>query len=164
MHGILRQHFSDAMALGIRVLRAPRIGGIINPEVWPSHYASDSADTPELRQERTFAVMNAIERRGGGIAHIKQLVAEFAPGDTWHESLLKVPVAETERFASAIAEWADGDSIAAHYGYSVDAFCSEDVGKGAGASSSLSLYNRTWLTSQFGIRFTTLDALAAQLP
>jgi hypothetical protein len=60
----------------------------------------------------------------------------------------------------AVAEWADGDSIASHYGYGIDLFCSKDFGKSASGSSVLDPNNRKWLNEEFGIQFVTLGKLA----
>ena len=71
---------------------------------------------------------------------------------------------ETERrkVQRAIKEWADADSIAAHVGYGIDLFCSEDMGKSTGGEPSvLDGSNRAWLTATFGIKFVTVAELAA---
>ena len=59
-----------------------------------------------------------------------------------------------------LAEWADGDSVAAHYAYGIDIFCSEDFGKSLSNPSVLDAANRVWLTKTFGIQFATLGELA----
>jgi hypothetical protein len=68
---------------------------------------------------------------------------------------------EREKVAKAIREWADGDSVAAHYGFGVDLFCSEDFGRSA--SSVLDPNNRKWLIEEFGIQFVTLADLAQRV-
>lgn len=81
---------------------------------------------------------------------------QYAPkGAHWQSGLPLIPDNETMRFAKAVAEWADGDSIAAHYAYGNDLFCTRDMGKTAGAASVLSLNNRRWLETQFGIEFVS---------
>lgn len=67
---------------------------------------------------------------------------------------------EMEKVARAAAEWADGASVAAHYGYGVDLFCTRDFGKNASGHSILNLTNRKWLTDAYGIHFVTLAELA----
>jgi hypothetical protein len=71
--------------------------------------------------------------------------------------------AEQGKINRALAEWADGDSIAAHYGYSNDLFCTEDFGKGASTASALDDANRKWLSETFAIQFVTLAELAAMV-
>jgi hypothetical protein len=67
---------------------------------------------------------------------------------------------ESRQVERAVSEWADGDSIVAHYGYGFDLFCSKDFGKGASGPSVLDCANRKWLSEEFGIRFVTLRELA----
>ena len=61
-----------------------------------------------------------------------------------------------------VREWADGDSIAAHYGFGIDLFCTADCGKNARGPSVLDSDNRKWLREEFGIQFVTLDEIAAR--
>ena len=68
-----------------------------------------------------------------------------------------------KRVSRAIAEWADGDAIAAHYGYGMDYFCTEDEGRNAHGPSVLDATNRAWLQGEFGIKFVSLDEIAALL-
>lgn len=70
---------------------------------------------------------------------------------------------EREDVAKAVAEWADGDSIAAHYGFGMDLFCSEDFGKSSKKASVLDEDHRRWLKSDFDIDFVTLIDLARML-
>lgn len=69
---------------------------------------------------------------------------------------------EKKEINRSIAEWADGDSVAAHYSCDIYIFCSEDFGRTA-KRSVLDGVNRCWLQEQFGIRFATLGELAAIL-
>jgi len=48
----------------------------------------------------------------------------------------------------ALNEWADGDSVAAHYGYGIDLFCSEDFGKNPSGTSVLDNNNQKWLNEE----------------
>jgi hypothetical protein len=68
--------------------------------------------------------------------------------------------AESKAVMAVVKEWADGDSIAAHYGYGMDLFCSDDCGKSASSPSILDQTNRQWLSERFGIRFVTLAQLS----
>jgi hypothetical protein len=56
------------------------------------------------------------------------------------------------KVSNAANEWADGDTVAAHYGFGIDLLCSEDFG----ANSVFQPSNRKWLSGDFGIRFVTL--------
>ncbi len=118
MSPVLGQYLTDAVGLGVKMLRAPRIGGIINPEIPSAYYVLDAAYPAEERQARTFAVMDHVEFVGSNIAWIKMLVANYAHGKTWHQAVDLVPTSEEGCFADAVPEWVDGDSVTAHNGYS----------------------------------------------
>jgi hypothetical protein len=110
--------------------------------------------------------VTAIEARGLGCAQAKKIAGEIQAEVGGYDPFIsylgkpRTP-AEREKINRAIAEWADGDSIAAHYGYNIDLFCTEDFGKGASTASVLDDANRKWLSEMFGIRFATLAELAA---
>lgn len=73
---------------------------------------------------------------------------------------------EKREVARAIAEWADADSVAAHYAYGNDIFCTLDGGKAEtrrGEPAVLDANNRVRLTKEFGIQFSTLGELAKEL-
>jgi hypothetical protein len=52
----------------------------------------------------------------------------------------------------ALRELADGDTVAAHYGFGIDLLCSEDCRERSVFQPS----NRKWLSEDFGIRFVRL--------
>lgn len=84
--------------------------------------------------------------------------------EPWFSSLLRArDIHEQRQVQRAIAEWADADSIAAHIGYGMDLFCTEDQGKGAGAPSIFDADNRAWLEKTYGIKFVTLSELARKI-
>lgn len=70
---------------------------------------------------------------------------------------------ERKKVSRVVAEWADGDSVAAHYGFGIDLFCSDDFAKSRTGRSILDGDNRRWLSECFGIRFVTLAELARQV-
>jgi hypothetical protein len=90
-----------------------------------------------------------------------KLSARDGVSEWWYYGLKRAKdIHECRQVERAVSEWADGDSIAAHYGYGIDLFCSKDFGKGASALSVLDCANRKWLSEEFGIRFVTLRELA----
>jgi hypothetical protein len=68
-----------------------------------------------------------------------------------------------KEFANAVAEWVDGDSVAAHVAYSNDVFCTEDQGKSASGGSILDADNRVWLAVTYNVKFATIRELATQI-
>jgi hypothetical protein len=67
------------------------------------------------------------------------------------------------KVSKVIAEWSDGDAIAAHYAYKHDIFCTRDEGKSAGVSSVLRADKRAWLTKEFGTVVMSPNELAAHI-
>ena len=83
--------------------------------------------------------------------------------ELFHQGLGRVcGKVERKRVAEVVREWADGDSIAVHYGFDIDLFCTADCGKNARGLSGLDSDNHKWLREEFGIRFVTLAELAAR--
>ncbi len=154
-----------ATALGLHALRAPaRIGWIRVSDPDGTFFAPDGQITELLaRMDKVNAMATEIARRGLGHAKAVALGRELVECDDpdhptlWFTGLLGATDKQATR---SIAEWADGDSIASHYGYGNDLFCSEDFGRNASAHSILSTESRAWLTEAFGIRFATLATLA----
>jgi hypothetical protein len=70
---------------------------------------------------------------------------------------------ERKEIEKAVAEWADGDAIAAHIAYRNDIFCSADRGQSAGGPSIFDVENRAWLQNTYGIRILSLKMLAAEI-
>jgi hypothetical protein len=118
--------------------------------------------------DRYFELAQAVEDRGLGSVRAQQLARRFANAaqtmsGPWFKALGAArDIHETREVARAIAEWSDGDSIAAHYGYGNDFFCTGDEAR-PGHPSILDAANRAWLTADFGVRFCAIPELAARL-
>jgi hypothetical protein len=158
--------FLAAFELGMKLLSVPRIGNIRVDDPDGTRYLAEP-DAGELarRLERFHEAATAIEARGLGCAQAQRIAREIeAEVGGYHSFIFYLGSprnpAERNKISRAIAEWADGDSVAAHYGYDIDLFCSEDFGKNASPMSVLNDANRAWLTSAFGIKFVTLGQLA----
>jgi hypothetical protein len=161
---VVEQHLQDALAIGMLLLRAPRIAGVGNPDIADTYFVQQDSATATGRQERFGECLAAIESHGGGMAQIKLLAAKYAPtGAHWTAGVAHIPAQEDGLLIKAVAEWADGDAIAAHYAYENDVFCTKDVGNTGGSQSVLSPANRAWLTSDFGVTFENPETLEAQL-
>lgn len=161
--------FLGAFELGMKLLGVPRIGKVSVDDPDGTRYLAES-DTGKLtkRLERYNNISVAIEARGVGCAQAQRIAIEIQTeigGNHPFTFYLGSPRNSTEqnKIKKAIREWADGDSVAAHYGYNIDLFCSEDFGKNASSVSILDYANRAWLTNEFGIKFVTLEQLADML-
>lgn len=64
------------------------------------------------------------------------------------------------QYADAVAEWADGESLSAHYAYGCDVFCTNDQGRNAGRKSIFYPSNLLRLKERFKIVVLSPDELA----
>jgi hypothetical protein len=158
-----------AKALGLRALRSPaRMGWIRINDEDGTFFAPDGSTTELLdRMDKVNEMATTIAVRGLGQAIGVALGLQFLARDgisqptLWFQGLRRAKSnGERQKVVRAVAEWADGDSVAAHYGYGIDLFCSEDFGKNASTASILDDDNRAWLTNTFGVQFATMAQLA----
>jgi hypothetical protein len=155
-------------AMGMRALRGPaRICGIRARDDQVKFF--DPHETvAELAKcmDKVNELATVIGARGVGYAvPVKlglQLLTpdEIAKPTLWFEGLRRASHKQVKR---AINEWADGDSVAAHYGYGIDLFCTEDEGRGARGPSVFNETNKAWLQKDYGIEFISLAQLADRL-
>jgi hypothetical protein len=158
----------EAFRLGIRLLGAPRIG---MPRAEDQLYALEDPANLGDRLNRFFDLARQIEARDLGSVRAKKLAGRFlqgaAPKGPWFTGLGAAKnIHETREVARAIAEWADADSIAAHYAYGNDFFCTADAAIAETKRGNPAIFdasNRAWLTQQFGVQFLTLTDLAQRL-
>lgn len=161
--------FLAAFGLGMKLLGAPRVAmvRVDNPD--GERYVVETNEAELTRRlQRQYDVTSAIETRGLGCAQAQRIALEIQSevgGDGSFLFYLGLPrnPAEQKKMNRTIAEWSDGDSIAAHYGYGIDLFCSRDFGKNASGASILDDNNRKWLGDTYGIRFVTLAYLLSLL-
>lgn len=153
---VLEERLQLAIGLGMRVMRAPRMVVPIPALMLDLSVFADETDVPTaaIRDNRWGEVVETIEQRCVGSALLRSL-RETVGGRA-------EAIKETD-FASAVAEWADGDSVAAHVAYNNDLFCTEDQGKSAGRRSIFDPSNRQWLTVTYGVQFVTVRELAERL-
>ena len=171
LHPRFSERVQGALALGMQPLRAAaRIGGIHLQGDTPPLFEPEGGITALVRcMDKVNSMTTEIAKHGVGQAIAVELGVEFSKrtGISTPELFLQglgraANKSERERVAAAICEWADGDSVAAHYGFGVELFCSEDFRKSASGPSVLDDDNRKWLREEFGIRFVTLAELAAR--
>jgi len=154
---ILKKHFDDAIALGFKIARLPRIAGLINEDVEKVRFIL-TGDELDKYLEKVFEVVRRIEQSGAGMTHISTIGKKY---DTvWFSGLKKVPISETGNIAKAAAEWADGDSIAICIALGCDYFCTRDKAKSAGKKSVLSSNNLAWLKTDYGLKIISPEDLA----
>jgi hypothetical protein len=155
LHPKQAERLGAALALGMKFLGTPRVGVEV-PNADP--YVQETEQELTARLDRLVTLAKAIENRGLGSIQAQRLaqrLANTAPTmpALWLKALSAArDIHEKRDVARAIAEWSDGDSIAAHYGYGNDIFCSGDEAR-LGHTSILDATNRAWLMTEFGNRF-----------
>jgi hypothetical protein len=158
-----------ALELGMRPLRtAARIGGHHLRDQSFELYEPDGGILELIRcMDKVNELTTEIAKRGVGQAIAVALGLQFSQRDGVENPELFLQglgrakgKPERKKVAEAIREWADGDSVAAHYGFGMKLFCSEDFAIGGQGRSVLDARNRQWLHDSFGIEFLTLSELA----
>ncbi|WP_448166824.1 hypothetical protein [Burkholderia ambifaria] len=164
----------EALNLGLRALRGPArwIDGLTVKDLDQSFYVVETIQDMVAHRERVNEVAAAIEMGGVGRAIALRLGNQYNASNgvtadnpkLWLEGLGHAKAkAQRKVVAKAIAEWSDGDGIASHVGYGIDLYCPDDFGHNARGPTILSLENRAWLSSVFGVVLVTLSELAEQL-
>lgn len=161
-----------ALDLGMQTLWTPaRIGhSHVDPQTYPMFRYDEGLPTFTRYMDDVNTMAANIEARGVGRSVAVELGRRFSTRDgvdtpeLWLQGLGRTRTnAERQKVAAAISEWADGDSIAAHYGFGIQLFCSEDFGRASKGRSVLDDENRKWLTDSFGISFVRLRDLAQRV-
>ena len=154
----LESHLKDAISVGFKIVKLPRIAGIVNPDIESYFYQHN-----DLKSyiDKVHSVGRKIEERGAGIAHIKKKGEEY--GAPWFRGLKNVPESEDGLIANAVAEWADGDSVACHIALGGDYFCTRDSAQKAGEGSIMSEANVKWLSDQYGFSVISPEKLSQLL-
>jgi hypothetical protein len=172
LHPEVIKRMQAALKIGMKTLGAPRIGWprIEDPENVIYFQDGQNSITLSDRIDRYLVAGEAIQARGVGFSQIENLARKFAlravisEPEPWYTSLNRAKdIHEENEIKRAVAEWADGDSVAAHIGYGIDFFCTEDKGNSAGASSIFDAKNRNWLTDNFGLKFVSLSDVAKMI-
>lgn len=152
----LKKYAEEALKLGFRIVRAPRIGQLTNKDLDGRVFRVPDFDT---FNEKLGEVGGKIEAHGAGMAQLHSLIGGN-PGRNINEMIHSAPESDTKKIAKAIAEWADGDSVAACIALGLDCFCTRDRAKGAGTASVLSAANLAWLEADYGFKVVEPGELA----
>lgn len=153
----LRTYLEKALELGFKIVPIPRVGGITNPDIEPFLY-----DMTDDEFQIIGSVCTAIEGREAGIFNAME-IGRIYDNDAPYVGLGKALDIDNKKIAIAMAEWSDGDSVAAHIGIKGDYFCTNDRARGAGNKSILSQANLNWLQETYGFKAISPVDLAALL-
>lgn len=163
------ERFERAIALGFNMIHVPRLG-MPMPQLVRDNL-SQSTDESEanfhIKNELKGKVIMEMEKRQIGPYRYWAIKDKLvAQGGSFPTALSKVHgskfLNEHERrsVGSAVAEWADGDLIAAHIGEGLDLICTEDMGGGHSNKSVFSVVHRSWLKTKYKCKFMTALELA----
>lgn len=159
-NSFLDSHLTDALALGFMLMRCHRVAGIINPDIKEEWYVQASSPSSDIAN-KFGEVSQVIEATGAGIAWVKSIGNIHArPVEHWTTGLANAPASEDKAIASAVAEWADADTVSAHVAYGNHYICTRDAAKAAGQNSVFSPINRVWLEKDYGVQFISPEGLA----
>jgi hypothetical protein len=139
----------SALSAGVRLMRGGAWLGLPSPMEIRDPALFVQTNDPG-REQRQIDASARIEARGVG-------KAAFDAAGGWNTQA-GVPYNE-KVLAKACAEWADGELVASHIAYRNEILCTNDQARAAGVSIFDS-NNRVWLTSEFGVKFATLEELA----
>ena len=120
---------------------------IINQEIDKYYYQIDPSEF-EFFYDTSYKVAERISQLKAGIYHIEQIGSKY--DNSWFIGVGKAPDSENEKIEKAIAEWSDGDSVAAHIAIKGDYFCTKDVGKKGGKNSIFSKQNVAIIEKEYG--------------
>ena len=157
---ILKNHFDDAVQLGIKIVNLPRIADFINEEVENVRYIQ-SGDNLKNYLDKAFEVAKKLEFYGAGISHIKEIGLRY--DTSWVKGIKSAPEHEKGNIAKAAAEWADGDSVAVCIALGCDYFCTRDRAQAAGSHSVLSVQNVNRLKIDYGFEIISPEDLAKNI-
>lgn len=169
---VLSDRLQLAFNLGFKLVPVPRIGTARPPEIDREEFRiplseEQRADVWTLLA-RIDEVSEAITSRGVGFAVLCEIAARMQQrlglkDKPWYHGLNEPrDVQEDREIDAAFAEWADGDSVAVHIGYGLDAICTGDHGKGT-SRSVFNAENREWLRQAYGTQMMSLADLASHI-
>ena len=131
---------------------------------WPTvDFHLPMCNPPDYYDERYNAIRVYIENElRCGFARFRQYLRTTvgAVGDDMRLLFqLKEQTFDRGSFDKAFAEAGDGDSLAAHYGYHIGLFCTNDRASHAGRDSIFSSYNRQKLKQCFDVKIVSVEQL-----
>jgi hypothetical protein len=151
---ILEKYFKKAIKLGFKIVKFPRLGGVKNTAL-KNHIMHADEKTSNYMEE----IETEISKRGAGYFWVEDLVKN-CEGNGVAEKIKNLPVASRNKIKKAVAEWADGDSIACCIALKCDYFCTRDLAKGAGNKSVLSQNNLEYLNKKYNFKTISPEDLA----
>jgi len=158
-HPKLKQKLDLANGLGFKVLRMTNASTVRNPEI-PEKMLVNFKDKDFWEYAKKLAeCSNFITEIKAGRYDYDTLKKEYGFQDLSTTQLMSKTTQQEKKFYKAVREWVDGDSLAAHYAFGNDIFCTEDKAKSAGEQSVFSNKNITVVKSRFDINVLPVNAV-----
>ncbi len=146
----------QALALGFKFTHLPRLGAP-KLDIAENNWAPDEKYTVKERQDRSMMCAKYIESLGAGKGKIMN---ELGASNGGLIQKTKSDNSITDKnYSKAVGEWADGDALAASYGYGINYFCTNDRASGAGSSSIFHATNLQKLEKKFPVNVVSPEEL-----
>jgi len=145
-----------ALKLGFKFTRYPRIGApkLDIPEKYLAH---DKKYSIQERNERSFECARFIENLGAGKGKLMNEL-DGSNGGLVQKTKNNNSITD-KKYSTFVGEWADGDALAANYGYGIDCFCTNDRASGAGAFSIFHADNLQQLEQKYPVNVISPENL-----
>jgi len=157
LNNYLREHLNDAVNAGFKIIHLPRIGGFANKEV--DVYLIEFKENEFKKYfDKCVEVAQRVESMGCGYKWIENIGLKY--DKNIFDGIGKAPDSENDSIIRAVAEWADGDTVACAVGIGSDYICTNDIGKSAGTNSVFASQNISLLASDFNFRLIKPKELA----
>jgi hypothetical protein len=153
-NSILKSYFEKAIKLDFKIVGFPRLGKIKNTDLENHIIKVDGKITSYMCEIET-----EIFNRNSGYYFVENLVRN-CDGNNISKKIKQLPKSDCSKVKKAVAEWADGDSVACCIALDCDYFCTRDLAKGAGGKSVLSKENLKWLNKKYGFKTISPEELS----
>lgn len=154
----LTDFLEKAIELNFKIMKNLRIGGIVNPDILDEYYEDYPNNDINSYVNLCGQIDRELDSAGCGFIQVQNIGNRYKVNDdTWIEGLEKAGDDEDEPISSAIAEWADGDTVAMHIAYGHDYLISNDKGISAGSSSVFSQNNLSWLNDKYDLEVLDIN-------
>lgn len=146
---VLISRLALAQKLGFKVIHMNRFGTVRTNEIPEDMYVQFDENGGFWRRAELFSeFVSFIEKMGCGQSQYGSFKREFG----LYDGSLRIPENKHNAFIKAIAEWSDGDSIAACYSMGIHLFCTDDRGRNAGCASVFFPENIKKISERFEIK------------
>lgn len=145
LNSYLQTAINATKDLNIKILKSPRIGMPFNIDL-PKEIFYQDTDV-HLRMDRMGKIVRDFPE--AGFESFKKYINSLGIQQPWQTHLNEIPQTEEIKFAKAVAEWADGDTVSACYGYEINHLCTADQAQNAGNDSIFSVGNRKRLAEDY---------------